>query len=329
MTIRRTNRFDARERGHQHQQRRFRQVEVRHEPVHHAELIARRDEDVGFGLGGRERAAFALGVARGGFERAHRGGAHGDHAATARARGGDLVDERLRQLIPLAVHRVIGDVFHAHRLERARADVQRERCALHALGVELREQRVVEVQARRGRGHRARILREHGLVAGFVAGVGVVRDVWRQRQTAELLDQREAVVGEVQRVERLDALAHRHVEGVGQTQRGAGRRALARADLRERRARAGQALDEHLDLAAAGLLAEETRLQHLGIVEHQQIAGRDARGQIRDGAVGQPGGLDGIVHFQKAARAALGQGDLRDQCFGKIEIEIGKLEHAA
>jgi hypothetical protein len=73
-----------------------------------------------------------------------------------RARGrGDLVDQRLRQVVPLAVHPVLGEVLDAHRLERAGAHVQRQRRALDAHRVELRQQRLVEMQAGRRRGDRA------------------------------------------------------------------------------------------------------------------------------------------------------------------------------
>ncbi len=68
------------------------------------------------------------------------------HPVSARLRRGDPVDQRLRQLVPLAVHLVFGEVLDAHRLERPRADVQRQRRAFDALFVEACEQRVVEMQ---------------------------------------------------------------------------------------------------------------------------------------------------------------------------------------
>ncbi|KGD43715.1 hypothetical protein DO70_6589 [Burkholderia pseudomallei] len=297
-------------------------MEIRHEPVDHAETVARRDEDVGFRARRGERPAR--------LERAHRRRADRDHAAAACAGRGDLLDERVGQLVRLAVHPVLGEVFDAHRLERARADVQRERRALDAARLERGEHRVVEVQAGRRRGDGARVRGEHRLIAGLVGRVGRVLDVRRQRQPAVALDQHEAVVGEVQREERLDALADRHVERIGERERGAGRRALARADLRERGALAGDALDQHLDLAAACLATEEARLEHLRVVEDEQVARRDARGQLGEAPVDEARGRARVrvVHLEQAARAAFGQRGLRDQLGRQIEIEIGKREHA-
>jgi hypothetical protein len=45
------------------------------------------------------------------------------------------------------------------------------------------------------------------------------------------------------------------------------------------------ALDHHLDLSAAFLPAEQARLDHLGVVENQQIAGFDQFRQVGESAV--------------------------------------------
>jgi hypothetical protein len=55
--------------------------------------------------------------------------------------------------------------------------------------------------------------------------------------------------------------------------RTARRRRLGSAHLGQHGAVVEHPLDQRLDLAAAVLHAEEARLQHAGIVEHQQIAG--------------------------------------------------------
>jgi hypothetical protein len=110
------------------------------------------------------------------------------------------------------VHLVFGQILHPHRLEGARADVQRQRRALHAAGVEPREQASSKCRPAVGAATAPGFLRKHRLIAGFVGRVGIVLDVRRQRQAAELLDQRQTVVGEMQRVERLDAFADCHVE---------------------------------------------------------------------------------------------------------------------
>jgi hypothetical protein len=66
--------------------------------------------------------------ARGRFQRAQRGGAHGHDAAAAPARVAAMACDRLgAHLVPLAVHAVFGQALHAHRLEGAGAHVQRHR----------------------------------------------------------------------------------------------------------------------------------------------------------------------------------------------------------
>ena len=141
-----------------------------------------------------------------------------------------------------------------------------------ALGLQLIEQGLVEMQARRRRGDGAGHLVEDGLVARFIELVGIVLDVGRQRQAAMRLDQLEHVGLEVQSKEFAGALAHRHVEGVGQADAAAGRRRLRGAHLGQHGALVQDTLDERLDLAAAFLHAKEARLEHARIVHHQQVA---------------------------------------------------------
>jgi hypothetical protein len=45
------------------------------------------------------------------------------------------------------------------------------------------------------------------------------------------------------------------------------------------------ALDQQFELAAGGLLAEQARLDHLRVVEHQQVAGAQQRRQLAEDAV--------------------------------------------
>src|SRR5260363_206697 len=70
-------------------------------------------------------AAVAVSVTRGGLQRPHRGGADRDHRAAGGLSGGDLVNQRLRQLIPFTMHLVLGEIVDPHRLEGAGAYVQR------------------------------------------------------------------------------------------------------------------------------------------------------------------------------------------------------------
>jgi hypothetical protein len=78
-------------------------------------------------------------------------------------------------LEPLAVHAVLGDALHAHRLEGAGADMQRHARLLHAALLQRLQQRLVEVQRRRGRRHGSGTVGEDGLVARLVLGrIGVL-----------------------------------------------------------------------------------------------------------------------------------------------------------
>ncbi|MCY1561163.1 hypothetical protein D9M68_983880 [compost metagenome] len=78
------------------------------------------------------------------------------------------------------------------------------------------------------------------------------------------------------------------------------------------------ALDQHLQLAPAGLLAEEASLDHLRVVEHQQIAFVQQPGQLAKDAVHRR--ASGAV--EQARGAALGRGVLGDQLGGEVEIKI-------
>ena len=100
---------------------------------------------------------------------------------------------------------MLGQVFGLHGLEGAGADMQRDTGALHAAGVELGQQRMVEMQCR-GRGrYGSWHTCEYGLVALFVFGrVGVgdravlmAPQVMRQGHVAVFFHQRIGVVAAV------------------------------------------------------------------------------------------------------------------------------------
>jgi hypothetical protein len=220
---------------------------------------------------------------------------------------------------------VLGQVLDAHRLEGAGAHVQGHVGDVHALRGQLVEQRLVEVQAGGRRGDGARLLRVDGLVTLLVELVGVVLDVGRQRQAAVGLDQLEHVAFEVQGEEFAGALARGDVEGVGQADAVARLGRLGRAHLGQHGAVVEHALDQHLDLAAGFLLAEEARLQHAGIVHHQQVAGLELVDDVGEMAVG-----DAVtVELQQARGAAVRQRHLGDALGRQVEIEIGKGVHSA
>jgi hypothetical protein len=175
----------ARERRHQHQQRRFRQVEVGQQRIDRTDAITGKDEDLRLA---RERQQFAIvpgpAVAPGTLQCAHHGGADGDDASTGRARAADLFDQLGADVEPLAVHAMLAHVVDAYRLESAGADMQGDVAELHATRAQRIQQRIVEMQSRGRRRDGADLAREHGLVAFVVVGARLAVDVRRQRQAA-------------------------------------------------------------------------------------------------------------------------------------------------
>ena len=112
----------------QHDQRAAGQVEVGDQRVHQLEAVAGLDEDAGVAPLGHQPA-----VLRGGFQRAHAGGAHGDDPPAPLAGGVDPVGGLRGDLEVLRVHLVFLDVLHLHRPEGAQAHVQQHRHDVHAL----------------------------------------------------------------------------------------------------------------------------------------------------------------------------------------------------
>ena len=326
----------AGESAHQHHERALGQVEVGDQQLHHLEAKARGDEDVGFARG--------LAAAGPGFERAHRGGAYGHDAAAALAAALQRRQRVRRHLVPLAVHAVFGQVLRLDGLEGARAHVQRDAGALHATRSQRAEHPFVKVQRGRGRGHGAGCAGEDGLVAlvvlgfvGVVAAVLLAFDVGRQRQVAVALHQlprrlaggpvqgeakqRAVGIGPTRQQRGVEAAARRAARHV---HRGAGQRLLADLHVRHDVIAGEHALDEQLQLAATGLLAEHARLDHARVVEHQQVAGLQQCGQLAEDAVHRRG----RATVQQARATALGRGVLGDELLGQHEVEVAEGVHA-
>src|SRR5205823_5727218 len=111
VAVRAENAVLAGEGADQHQQRGARQVEVGEQPVDDPEAESRIDEQPGL-------AAQFAGL-RGGFERAQRSRAYGEHAAAA-----ECVHGLPRDGIALGMHAVVLDPLAAYRLKRADPDMQ-------------------------------------------------------------------------------------------------------------------------------------------------------------------------------------------------------------
>ena len=246
----------------------------------------------------------------------------------------DVADVVLINPREIYLHAVVGDALHAHRLEGARAHVQRHACRLHAARGQRREHVLVEVQRRGRRRHRPGAGGEHGLVAALVLGAVGVRDVRRQRHVAVRLQQREGVGREAQVEQRAvgpGAAQHLGVEargghlGPAEMHHAARARRLARAQVgpdgvRHVGRRGQHALDQRLHRAAAGLAPVQASLDHARVVEHQQVARLQQRGQVAEDAAR----WRGLGTVEQARGAALGGRVLGDQVFGEFEVEVGR-----
>ena len=176
------------------------------------------------------------------------------------------------------------------------------------------------MQAGGRRGDGAGLLRIDGLVTLFVDRVGGMIDVRRQRQAAMRFDQVEHVGVERQGKKLAGALAYHNVECIGQADPVARLGRLRGAHLRQHRALAEHALDQHFDIAAGFLDAEKARLQHARVVHHQQVARSKQIDDVAELAVD-----DRVaVELQQARRAALGKRDLGDAVRRQVEIEVGE-----
>jgi hypothetical protein len=316
----RTDGLDPGEGGDQHQQRRLGQVEVGDEGVHDVEAVAWGDEDVGF-VGARSQLP---GLRRrllcGGFQCPQAGGADRHHTATARVGIADGVDGGLRQGVALAVHLVLGHIFHPHRLEGAGAHMQRHPGGAHTLTAQRIQHSRVEMQACGRRCHRTGLAGVDGLVARLVVGGRGVLDVGRQRQLAELVEHVEHRLGEAQPGQVV--LARHDIDGdrFGELNAGAGLRRVAGADEGQGLEFVQHPFHQQFHPAAAVLLAEQPRLDHPRVVHHQQVVRTQQRRQFAEPAVVQRASR---IDMQQAAAAAFGRGELGDQIGGEVEIEVG------
>ena len=222
------------------------------------------------------------------------------------------------------MHAVLAQVLAAHRLEGAGAHVQGDAGAADPARGQGVEQGLVEMQARGGRGHRARLARVHGLVALVVGGAVGALDVRRQRHVADALQALAQRLGGVEAQARELALAAQHLDraAVVEQQAATGLERLGGAHLRQRLVLALQPLDQDLDPAAAVLAAVQPRRQHARVVEHQQVAGIEQLQQVAEAPV-----LEAAVgpQHQQAAGGAILQRLLRDQFRRQLEVEVGTL----
>ncbi|CAD5375534.1 hypothetical protein OF001_U10221 [Pseudomonas sp. OF001] len=292
-------------------------MEIGDQGVDHVERPPGVEKDVG--VAGKR---LQLAITRRGFQRAHAGGAHRDHPAAARPAGVHRIHHVLADLQPLAVHVVVLDALDAYRLEGASADVQGDEGGVHALFADRGEQTIVEVQAGGGRGHRTglALVGVDGLVALAVGVLVGAVDVRRQRHVAHALEQHQHRLGEAQLEQRVVAGEHLGLAAAVDVDQAARLGRLAGTHMGQHAPLVEQALDEDLQATAGGLLAEQPRRDHPGVVEHHQVAGTQVVQQVGELAVADLAAR--AVQHQQAAGAALGQRVARDQPVGKLEMEV-------
>ena len=236
------------------------------------------------------------------------------------------------------MHLVLGQVLGLHGLEGAGAHVQGHGGGLHTFVFQRGQHLVVKVQRGRGCGHRTGVAGKHSLVAfgvfGFVGihlGVLVALDVGRQRQVAKLVHQlpRRCTVGTVQRKAKQRAILIGPAAQQGgikttlaqtavQVHLGTGQRFFADLHVRDDFIALQHAFYQQLQLAAAGFLAKHPGLDHLGVVEHQQVAFMQQIGQVFENAVDQLR----RARIQQAGGAAFGSRVLGNQVLGEHKVKI-------
>ena len=123
-----------------------------------------------------------------GLERPCRRRAHGDDATAFAVRPRDGRRGVGRDRVVLLLHSMFVDLLGTNRLEGAVADVQRDRRAFDAAGIERREQLRREVQSRGRCGNRAAVLRVDRLIAIAIGRRIVALDIRRQWHVADAID---------------------------------------------------------------------------------------------------------------------------------------------
>src|SRR5690554_5331842 len=94
--------------------------------------------------------------------------------------------------------------------------------------------------------------------------------------------------------------------------------------MAQRLALAGDALHQHLNLAAGFLGAKQPCWNHLSVVKHQQITGANKVDHIRKVVMTQPSAGQG----QQPRTGALSRRAASDKLIGQIKIKVSNIHHA-
>ena len=253
-------------------------MKVRHKGINDLEAIARIDEDVR-PAALRRNDALRLGRR---FQRADRRRADGDDTAARRLRAADQSCRLLGQLVILAVHLVLFDLFHVHGAKRSESNVERDEADMDSLRLEFGKLLLCEVQTRRRRSRRTFLAAVDRLVALLV--LQSLMDVRRQRRFSQAVENllEYAFIAELH-----DAPAEirmRHdlsAKFVGKADNLSHLRLLAGAHQGLPRIPVEAAQQKHLDMRARRLApAIETCGKDACIVQNQGVAGREKRAQV-------------------------------------------------
>lgn len=260
----------AGERGHQHQQRGFRKMEIRDQGVHGLEAVSRIDEDVRPAAALPEHAV----IIGGRLQRTAARCAYADDPPALFPDGIDRFCSLRIDHIEFAVHMMLCHVIDLDRPEGPEPYVQCDLGDLHAHIPDLIKKFRCKVKAGGRGGGRAVVPGIDGLVAVFVPEL--VRDVGRQRHLPELIQNllEDAFIAELDQT----------VPVLHDLQNLAGQEPVA-----EREDRAGTALFSRLhkglpDVVLSALEKQDLDLP-LGAFAHAEKTGGDHAGVVQDQAV--------------------------------------------
>ena len=258
----------------QHNQRRFRQMEVGHQRINDFVLIARVDENLRIVKERLNQVVFCR--LRRAFQRTHRRRPDGNHPVAARFCRQHRIDHLLRHFGIFRVHDVIFNAVYAHRLEGSGPNVQRDEGHLHAFFTKLRQQGLIKVQAGGWRGNGPRFFAIDGLIQLAVGVFVRTIDIRRQRHMADSVEniQHAARVIELNFKQRVVTCNHGPFNTfiVAEQQFCARFRRFRSANMCQNTLIIEHPLNQHFNLAAAGFTAKQTGRDHAGIIKYQQIA---------------------------------------------------------
>lgn len=323
MPIGRENAVLAGEGRNQHQQGAFWKMEIGDQGIDAADPVARENEDLG--IAGKR---FDRSIDNRRFQRTQHRGPDRDDTATTGFGSGNLCAQISTHIQPFTVHDMVFQMFRTHGLEGAGTHMQSDVADLNALGLQLRQQRLIEMQTGGWRSHRTGMSGEYSLVTRVIIRIGITLDIGRQGHAAEPVEHGfDRLFGfKAQAVEFIIPAKYGQYRAVRQGDTAPRFRGFRGTDLSTHALVGQQTLDQDFNLAAGLLLAVKPCRNDPGIVEDQQVAGLQQFRQITELPI-----LERDItrrHQQQPGITSVGQWRLCDQLWQQIEVEIGFLHKA-